>query len=136
MPLFGSRREVTPPPTTTTTPTRKASLFSRRRSSSPSMHNTHHTTTHHTSTSPRRTSGMFNRSSNDPSIHAATQSLKSAELAEREADRALYAAKHAVKEAREHVHRLEKEAAEEARLAKLKQSEAKALGKKGRALGR
>lgn len=31
--------------------------------------------------------------------------------------------------------RLEREAAEEARLAKIKQSEAKALGKKGRALG-
>jgi hypothetical protein len=34
------------------------------------------------------------------------------------------------------VRRLEKEAAEEARLAKIKQGEAKALGKKGRALGR
>ena len=41
-----------------------------------------------------------------------------------------------MREAREHVRRLEREAAEEARLAKIKQSEAKALGKKGRALGR
>ena len=48
----------------------------------------------------------------------------------------MYVAKNAVREAREHVHRLEREAAEEARLAKIKQSEAKALGKKGRALGR
>jgi hypothetical protein len=79
---------------------------------------------------------MFNRTSNDPSITAATQSLRQAEAAERDADRALFVAKNAVREAREHVHRLEREAAEEARLAKIKQSEAKALGKKGRALGR
>lgn len=37
----------------------------------------------------------------------------SAEAAEREADRALFAAKAAVREAREHVRRLEREAAEE-----------------------
>lgn len=36
-----------------------------------------------------------------------------AEAAEREADRALYAAKNAVRDARAHVGRLEKEAAEE-----------------------
>jgi hypothetical protein len=48
----------------------------------------------------------------------------------------LLVAKNAVREAREHVHRLEREAAEEARLAKIKQSEAKALGKKGKMLGR
>ena len=79
---------------------------------------------------------MFSRHSNDPSIHAAKTSLQQAEHAEREADRALYAAKIAVKDARHNMHRLEKEAAEEARLAKIKQTEAKALGKKGRALGR
>lgn len=59
-----------------------------------------------------------------------------AEAAEREADRALFAAKAAVREAREHVKRLEREAAEEARLAKIKQSQAKAIGKRGKALGR
>jgi len=36
-----------------------------------------------------------------------------AEDAERDADRALFVAKNAVREAREHVHRLEREAAEE-----------------------
>jgi len=66
----------------------------------------------------------------------AKQSLAQAEAAEREADRALFAAKNAVREAREHVHRIEREAAEEARLAKIKQGEAKALGKKSHALGR
>ncbi|OAL48589.1 hypothetical protein IQ07DRAFT_588720 [Pyrenochaeta sp. DS3sAY3a] len=140
MPLFSSRRDPTPPPTTTS-PTHKPGLFSRRRSSSPSLtskrHSTHTTHTHHTtSTSPKRTSGLFTRSSHDPSIHAAKTSLVQAETAERDADRALLAAKNAVREAREHVHRLEREAAEEARLAKIKQGEARALGKKGRALGR
>ncbi len=56
---------------------------------------------------------MFSRSSGDPSVHAAKQALVQAENAEREADRALLAAKNAVREAREHVHRIEREAAEE-----------------------
>lgn len=60
----------------------------------------------------------------------------SAEAAEREADRALFAAKAAVREAREHVKALEREAAEQARLAKVKQQAAKGLGKRGKALGR
>jgi len=60
----------------------------------------------------------------------------SAEAAEREADRALFAAKAAVREAREHVKALEREAAEQARLAKQKQSAARALGKRGKGLGR
>lgn len=59
-----------------------------------------------------------------------------AEMAEREADRALFAAKAAVREAREHVKALEREAAEQARLAKVKQTQAKAIGKRGKALGR
>ena len=66
----------------------------------------------------------------------AKQSLANAEAAEREADRALAVARTAVREAREHVARLEREAAEEARLAKIKQGEAKMLGKKGKKLGR
>ncbi|KAH3917224.1 hypothetical protein HBI56_120680 [Parastagonospora nodorum] len=131
MPIFGSRREPSPPPAAP----QKTSMFSRRRSSSPHRTSTHHSHTT-TTTSPKLTSGMFSRSSHDPSITAATQSLRQAEAAERDADRALLVAKNAVREAREHVHRLEREAAEEARLAKIKQSEAKALGKKGRALGR
>jgi len=59
-----------------------------------------------------------------------------AEAAEREADKALVAARYAVKEAREHIKRLEKEAAEEARLAKIKQDQAKSMSKRGHALGR
>lgn len=57
---------------------------------------------------------MFGRSSHgDPSIVNAKQSLAHAEAAEREADRALAVARVAVREAREHVARLEREAAEE-----------------------
>lgn len=41
-----------------------------------------------------------------------------------------------MKEAREHIKKLEKEAAEEARLAKIKQKEAQSIGKRGDHLGR
>jgi len=59
-----------------------------------------------------------------------------AEGAEREADKALIAARAAVRHAREEVKRIELEAAEEARLAKIKQGHAASLSKRGKALGR
>jgi len=59
-----------------------------------------------------------------------------AEAMERDADRALAAAKVAVREAREHIKRLEREAAEEARLAKIKQDQARSMTKRGKGLGR
>jgi len=59
-----------------------------------------------------------------------------AEAAERDADRALAAARVAVKEAREHIKRLEREAAEEARLARIKQDQARSMTKRGKGLGR
>ena len=59
-----------------------------------------------------------------------------AEGAERDADRALLAARAAVRDARQEVKRLEREAAEEARLAKLKQSQAKNISKRAKPLGR
>ncbi|KAF2002612.1 hypothetical protein P154DRAFT_532841 [Amniculicola lignicola CBS 123094] len=153
MPLFGSRNK-TPPPTQsrsmfsrsqTPPPQQSRSMFSRRRSSSPSVNNTsrhsmshtHHTTT--STTSPNRHSGGLTNilhRNEDASITNARSSLIQAEHAEREADRALIAAKAAVREAREHVKRLEREAAEEARLAKIKQSQARSMGKRGKALGR
>ena len=45
-------------------------------------------------------------------------------------------ARTAVRDARAHVKRLENEAAEEARLAKIKQKQAASLGKRGKMLGR
>lgn len=59
-----------------------------------------------------------------------------AENAEREADRALAAARLRVSEAREEVKRIEIEAAEEARRAKIKQYHAKEVSKRGKQLGR
>lgn len=59
-----------------------------------------------------------------------------AEAAEREADRALMAARESVREARDHVRRLELEAEEEARRARIKQQQAKEVSKRGKQLGR
>lgn len=59
-----------------------------------------------------------------------------AETAERNADRALMAARTAVKDAREHVRVLEREAAEEARLARIKQEQAAHISKRAAPLGR
>lgn len=60
----------------------------------------------------------------------------SAEAAERDADRALMQARTAVRDARDQVKRLEREAAEEARLAKVKQTQAKNISKRAKPLGR
>ena len=76
------------------------------------------------------------RDAEDPSISGARQRVLQAEQAERDADRALIQARTAVKAAREHVIRLEKEAAEEARLAKIKQSQAHDISKRAKPLGR
>jgi type IV secretory pathway VirD2 relaxase len=108
-------------------------MFSRRRSSSPSLHSTSPTTTTHTK---RHSHSLLHKPGEDASIVAARERVMSAEAAEREADRALFAAKAAVREAREHVGRLEREASEEARRAKAKQVAAKSIGRRGKALGR
>ncbi|KAK7433357.1 hypothetical protein QQZ08_000297 [Neonectria magnoliae] len=72
----------------------------------------------------------------DPSVLDARQRVRSAEAAEREADRALDEARSSVREAREQVKLLEVEAREEARRAKIKQHQAREVSKLGRALGR
>ena len=72
----------------------------------------------------------------DPSIVAARERVMSAEAAERDADRALMAARESVRQAREHVRRLELEAEEEARRAKIKQYHAREVSKRGKQLGR
>ncbi|KIP06532.1 hypothetical protein PHLGIDRAFT_90806, partial [Phlebiopsis gigantea 11061_1 CR5-6] len=95
-------------------------FFSRRRSSSS------------TSPSGRGTSDPRN----DPTIRGARQKVADAETSEREADRALGLARAAVREAREHVKILEREALEDARRAKAKQAEAKTVSKSARGLGR
>lgn len=72
----------------------------------------------------------------DPSIQGARERVMSAEKAETEADRALAAARLRVREARDEVKRLELEAAEEARRAKIKQYHAREVSKRGKQLGR
>lgn len=61
----------------------------------------------------RNSGGLFNRHSEDQSISGARDRVLSAERAEQEADRAALQARTAVREAREHVKNLEREAAEE-----------------------
>ncbi|KAJ6783471.1 hypothetical protein PWT90_08184 [Aphanocladium album] len=72
----------------------------------------------------------------DPSILRAREHVMSAEAAEAEADRALDEAKRRVKEARAHVRRLEEEAEEDARRARIKQHHAAEVSKRGKVLGR
>jgi hypothetical protein len=92
---------------------------------------------HHSRTA-RRSASPYNDSKEDPSrsIMAVRERVLSAEAAEREASKALAASQKAVREAREHVKRLEREAAEEARLAKIKQKHAKSISKRAKTLGR
>jgi hypothetical protein len=66
--------------------------------------NTHNTT---------RSGGLFHRNTQDPSIMHAKQRVADAEVAEKNADTALHQARAAVREAREDIKRLEREAAEE-----------------------
>jgi len=137
MPLFGRSTAAEPATTTTMTneaPNRRRSMFGRRNSTPEHTTTTH--TTHKTSPTRGTGTGVLHRHHEDASISSARDQIFRAEEAEREADKALYQAKVAVREARERMKVLEKEAAEEARLAKIKQNQAKAIGKRGKALGR
>jgi hypothetical protein len=100
------------------TPKRRSTLFGRNRDVSPtSTSNTRNTVHSNNSSSPggspHRRSGILHRRDEDPTIIAARERVMNAEAAEKDADRALAAAKIAVREAREHIKRLEREAAEE-----------------------
>lgn len=59
-----------------------------------------------------------------------------AEEAERQADRALDIARREVRDARDQILALEREAKEQARLAKIKEQGAREVSKRGKALGR
>ncbi|CZT10405.1 uncharacterized protein RAG0_14899 [Rhynchosporium agropyri] len=84
----------------------------------------------------RRITNVLHRSGEDASIVAARERVLLAERREKEADQALAIARTAVRDARESVKLLEKEAKEEARLAKIKQSQASSLSKREHGLGR
>ncbi|KAI1841380.1 hypothetical protein JX265_007473 [Neoarthrinium moseri] len=142
--LFGSRRERSVSPTSTM-----------RSSTTTNSHNTG--TTYHTSASSTHSGGVFRRSTDassgrrsllsrsfghgnnvelDPSIVQARERVMAAEKSEHDADRALEAARIQVREARAEVKRLELEAAEEAKRAKIKQFHAREVSKRGKQLGR
>jgi hypothetical protein len=72
----------------------------------------------------------------DPSILQAREHVMQAETAEVDADRALGEARMRVRAAQDHVWRLEEEAKEEARRAKIKQQQAREVSKRGQGLGR
>ncbi|KAJ7121288.1 hypothetical protein C8R43DRAFT_76514 [Mycena crocata] len=72
----------------------------------------------------------------DPTILAAREKVTLAERAESEADRALVQARAMVKEARDHVRFLEKEAAEEHKRAKAKQAVSNDVSRSAAGLGR
>ncbi|KAL5333800.1 hypothetical protein BJX70DRAFT_379996 [Aspergillus crustosus] len=84
----------------------------------------------------RNSGGLFNRRSEDPAITAARDRVYHAEEAERAADKALHASRLAVHDARNNVRGLEKDAREEARLATIKQKEARDISKRVKPLGR
>jgi len=114
---------------------------SRRSTSSERLRHHNTTSNRHSTGKLSRTSGsgggLFSRSTpEDPTIAHARERVMSAENAEREADRALVQARAAVREAREHIKLLEREAAEEARLAKIKQGHARDISKRAKPLGR
>jgi len=128
--LFSSRREPEP---VVTEPRRSSGLFSSSRTSVDRNGNT-------VDTSPTRRGnklgGLIGRNREDPSIIAARERVIQAEVAEKEADRALLEAKAASRSAREQTKILEREAAEEARLAKQKQHAARGITKRGKLLGK
>lgn len=154
--LFGRKRSVspshtgrrtsapTPAPIATTSsgsrsPTRRerGGLFHRRRSV-----DTNSISSMSSSASPpRRHSTLLSRRhddrhTTDPTILAARERIMGAEEAERQADRALDIARREVRDARDQIRALEREAKEEARLAKIKEQSAREVSKRGKALGR
>ncbi|KAF7357787.1 PALP domain-containing protein [Mycena venus] len=72
----------------------------------------------------------------DPTVMAAREKLTHAENAEAEADRALFQARAMVREAKDHVRVLEREAAAEAKRAKAKQAVSNDVSKSASGLGR
>ncbi|KAJ6587117.1 hypothetical protein DFH09DRAFT_910173 [Mycena vulgaris] len=147
--IFARNRSISPEPVPPTTHNR--GFFSRRRSSDDSSLG------HHSSGSDRINRGNSVRSGTasstrsgggffagrdtfnvhkDPTIVAARGKVTSAEKAEHDADRALLQARAMVREARDHVRILEKEAAEEHKRAKAKQAVANTVSKSASGLGR
>ena len=110
MPLFGKSSNEPIQETRVEEPRRGGGLFGRNKS----PQTTTTTTTHHNGNNNTSSGGgLFHRNKEDASIVQARERVLSAEAAERDADKALLNARASVREAREQVKRLEREAAEE-----------------------
>jgi len=118
------------------------SIFSRHRSVSPIDNTPRRSSASLNRNGTRNTAGsggggfFHHKNNEDQSITAARQRVINAEGMEREADKALIAARNAVKDAREQVKLLEAEAKEEARLAKIKAKAAGDISRRAKPLGR
>ncbi|KAF7315849.1 PALP domain-containing protein [Mycena indigotica] len=161
--LFGRRRSVSPSRRTTTSPTRRdvdqpvdgttrrGGFFGGRRRSVESNEDRRSIGRASSMTSGRTNgsvrsgngSGFFGRNNilkesihKDPSIIAAKEKVTFAEKAEVAADEALVQARAMVREAKDHVRLLEREAAEEAKRAKAKQAVSNDISRSAGGLGR
>ncbi|KAF7376340.1 hypothetical protein MSAN_00049500 [Mycena sanguinolenta] len=142
-----NNRSVSPEPVQHSNTNHSRGFFGRRRSSDDSslgrnsVNNSGNSV--RSGTSGRAGGGLFggNTGNNfnvhkDPTVLAAREKLSIAEKAEAEADRALLAARAMVREAKEHVRVLEREAAEEHKRAKAKQAVANDVSRSAAGLGR
>ncbi|CAK7271589.1 hypothetical protein SEPCBS119000_004684 [Sporothrix epigloea] len=137
--LFGSlRRNPSPASTTTAKTAHTANTRSSRHSDLASVNSNGTGNGSITSRTGSHRSFLHRRNDSDldPSIVAARERVLSAETAERVADRALENARREVREARDLVKRLEVEAKEEARKAKIKQNYAREVSRRAKPLGR
>ncbi|CAK7274421.1 hypothetical protein SEPCBS57363_006156 [Sporothrix epigloea] len=140
--IFGSRRrDPSPASTTATAKTAQTGHTHNRRHSDLSSVNSNGNGSISSRTGSHRSFlhrsfGQGNDNDLDPSIVTARERVLSAETAERVADRALENARREVREARDLVKRLEIEAKEEARKAKIKQNYAREVSRRAKPLGR
>lgn len=138
MPLFKSKetQPVAQAPAPVESTPRSGGLFSKHRHSNSSSEISPVRETR-TSTTSSGLGSIFSRNNGvDPSIANARERVAAAENAERQADAALVQARAAVRDAQNHVKQLELEAEEEARLAKIKQGQARDLHNRAKPLGR
>jgi hypothetical protein len=102
--LFGHRKSAVQPGTTPSTTSNGGGLLNRHSQVDPVQNGNGHHNGHHS---------LLSRNHEDASIVGARQRVMQAEQAEKDADKALIAARQAVRSAREHVKHLEHEAKEE-----------------------
>ncbi|KAF7361694.1 hypothetical protein MVEN_00512900 [Mycena venus] len=136
-----NHRSASPEPVyNTTNNNHNRGFFSRRRSSDDSSLGQGSGNSVRSGTSNRAGGGFFGGNNfnvhKDPTVLAAREKLSIAEKAEAEADRALLAARAMVREAKDHVRFLEREAAEEHKRAKAKQAVANDVSRSAAGLGR